>query len=200
MASAGIRKRVSARTRRVSYQVWWLLDDGSQGATTVATGTRPRSCSMRSDWSYVGAPGEDANAADSRSAPGRPNGGTPGRRRPQPDHARRRRNPAPAARATLVRRPTDRQDHPRRRAPLASATGPEPRTLHGGPLPVAGTADLPVRHGRGRDRHQPSPQGPSAQAPSRSRAGLRRGQAARPHPRGGRAGCWPVSRCSGGTT
>jgi integrase len=36
MASAGIRKRVSARTRRVSYQVWWLLDDGSQGATTVA--------------------------------------------------------------------------------------------------------------------------------------------------------------------
>ena len=26
MASAGIRKRVSARTRRVSYQVWWLLD------------------------------------------------------------------------------------------------------------------------------------------------------------------------------
>src|SRR5215218_27541 len=37
MASAGIRKRVSARTRRVSYQVWWLLDDGSQGATTVAS-------------------------------------------------------------------------------------------------------------------------------------------------------------------
>jgi hypothetical protein len=37
MASAGIRKRVSARTRRVTYQVWWLLDDGSQGATTVAS-------------------------------------------------------------------------------------------------------------------------------------------------------------------
>ena len=37
MASAGIRKRVSARTHRVSYQVWWLLDDGSQGATTVAS-------------------------------------------------------------------------------------------------------------------------------------------------------------------
>jgi integrase len=35
MASAGIRKRVSARTGRVSYQVWWLLDDGSQGARTV---------------------------------------------------------------------------------------------------------------------------------------------------------------------
>lgn len=37
MAAAGIRKRVSARTGRVSYQVWWLLDDGAQGAQTVAT-------------------------------------------------------------------------------------------------------------------------------------------------------------------
>jgi integrase len=37
MASVGIRKRVSARTGQVSYQVWWLLDDGSQGAQTVAT-------------------------------------------------------------------------------------------------------------------------------------------------------------------
>jgi hypothetical protein len=37
MASVGIRKRVSARTGRVTYQVWWLLDDGSQGAETVET-------------------------------------------------------------------------------------------------------------------------------------------------------------------
>ena len=37
MASVGIRKRVSARPGRVTYQVWWLLDDGSQGAQTVAT-------------------------------------------------------------------------------------------------------------------------------------------------------------------
>jgi integrase len=37
MASAGYRKRVSPRTGRVSYQVWWLADDGSQGAMTVAT-------------------------------------------------------------------------------------------------------------------------------------------------------------------
>jgi integrase len=37
LASVGIRKRVSARTGRVTYQVWWLLDDGSQGAETVAT-------------------------------------------------------------------------------------------------------------------------------------------------------------------
>src|SRR6266487_6970481 len=37
MPSVGIRKRISSRTGRVSYQVWWLLDDGSQGANTVAT-------------------------------------------------------------------------------------------------------------------------------------------------------------------
>ncbi len=37
MASAGYRKRVSPRTGRVSYQVWWVADDSSQGAKTVAT-------------------------------------------------------------------------------------------------------------------------------------------------------------------
>jgi integrase len=37
MASAGYRKRVSPRTGRVSYQVWWIDDSGAQGATTVAT-------------------------------------------------------------------------------------------------------------------------------------------------------------------
>jgi integrase len=37
MASVGVRKRVSARTGRVTYQVWWLLDDGSQGAETVGS-------------------------------------------------------------------------------------------------------------------------------------------------------------------
>jgi integrase len=37
MASVGVRKRVSARTGRVTYQVWWLLDDGSQGAETVSS-------------------------------------------------------------------------------------------------------------------------------------------------------------------
>ena len=37
MASTGIRKRISSRTGRVTYQVWWLLDDGSQGARTVAS-------------------------------------------------------------------------------------------------------------------------------------------------------------------
>jgi integrase len=42
MASVGIRKRVSARTGRVTYQVWWLLDDGSQGAETVATPAEAR--------------------------------------------------------------------------------------------------------------------------------------------------------------
>src|SRR6266545_1742235 len=37
MASAGYRKRVSTRTGRTSYQVWWIDDSGAQGATTVAT-------------------------------------------------------------------------------------------------------------------------------------------------------------------
>jgi integrase len=37
MASVGIRRRVSRRTGQVTYQVWWLLDDGSQGAETVAS-------------------------------------------------------------------------------------------------------------------------------------------------------------------
>jgi len=34
MASAGVRKRTSARTGRVSYEVWWRLDDGSQSSKT----------------------------------------------------------------------------------------------------------------------------------------------------------------------
>ena len=42
MASVGIRKRVSTRTGRVTYQVWWLLDDGSQGAETVTTPAEAR--------------------------------------------------------------------------------------------------------------------------------------------------------------
>ena len=37
MASAGYRKRVSPRTGRISYQVWWIDGSGAQGATTVAT-------------------------------------------------------------------------------------------------------------------------------------------------------------------
>jgi hypothetical protein len=37
MASAGYRKRVSTRSGRISYQVWWIDDFGAQGATTVAT-------------------------------------------------------------------------------------------------------------------------------------------------------------------
>jgi integrase len=42
MASVGVRKRVSRRTGRVTYQVWWLLDDGSQGAQTVKTPAEAR--------------------------------------------------------------------------------------------------------------------------------------------------------------
>src|SRR5215211_6821401 len=42
MASVGIRRRVSRRTGLVTYQVWWLLDDGSQGADTVASKDQAR--------------------------------------------------------------------------------------------------------------------------------------------------------------
>ena len=49
--------------------------------------------------------------------------GDVGGRPTQPHHPRRHRKPAAAACAALVRRPADRQDHPGRRAPLASATG-----------------------------------------------------------------------------
>jgi integrase len=36
MASAGIRKHTSTRTGRISYEVWWRLDDGSQGSKSFA--------------------------------------------------------------------------------------------------------------------------------------------------------------------
>jgi integrase len=42
MPSVGIRRRVSRRTGLVTYQVWWLLDDGSQGAETVASKDQAR--------------------------------------------------------------------------------------------------------------------------------------------------------------
>ena len=42
MASVGIRRRVSRRTGLVTYQVWWLLDDGAQGAETVASKDQAR--------------------------------------------------------------------------------------------------------------------------------------------------------------
>jgi integrase len=42
MASVGVRRRVSRRTGRVTHQVWWLLDDGSQGAQTVASAAEAR--------------------------------------------------------------------------------------------------------------------------------------------------------------
>ena len=42
MASVGIRRRVSRRTGLVTYQVWWLLDDGAQGAETVSSKDQAR--------------------------------------------------------------------------------------------------------------------------------------------------------------
>ena len=47
MASVGVRKRVSRRTGRISYQVWWLLDDGSQGVETVTSKEEARNLVAR---------------------------------------------------------------------------------------------------------------------------------------------------------
>ena len=74
------------------------------------------------------------------------------------------------------------------------------RLRHRDAVPVAGAADLPVRHGRRRDRRQPGPQGAAAQAPGRPRGrSSARSSAAPSRPRRP-GGCWPASRCSGGTT
>jgi hypothetical protein len=78
MASVGIRKRVSARTGRVTYQVWWLLDDGSQGAETVATKDEARDLVAKKRLGVTAAPGKASSAADSPSAGGPNSGGRSG--------------------------------------------------------------------------------------------------------------------------
>ena len=77
---------------------------------------------------------------------------------------RGRREPAAAARAPLVRGPTDRQDHPGRRASLASPPRPQ-RGASPWPNADRWRCGSPVRHGRGSDRRQPDRQGAPAQAP-----------------------------------
>lgn len=42
MASAGMLKRVSDRTGRLSWEVWWRLDDGSRGSKTVRSKAEAR--------------------------------------------------------------------------------------------------------------------------------------------------------------
>jgi hypothetical protein len=75
MASVGIRKRVSARTGRVTYQVWWLLDDGAQGAQTVNSKDEARDLVAKKRLASPAAPGKGLSAAGFPSAGGPSNGG-----------------------------------------------------------------------------------------------------------------------------
>jgi hypothetical protein len=75
MASVGIRKRVSARTGRVTYQVWWLLDDGSQGAETVSSKDEARDLVAQKRLGSLVAPGRGSSVAGFRSAGGPSSGG-----------------------------------------------------------------------------------------------------------------------------
>ena len=94
---------VSWRKRGNRYLVSWRLDDGSQGGKTVDTLDEARDLAAQKRLEMRRGTWRDANAAGCRSMPGRPNGGRPGRRRTQPHLARKRREPAAAARAPLVR-------------------------------------------------------------------------------------------------
>jgi hypothetical protein len=79
MASVGIRKRVSRRTGRVTYQVWWLLDDGSQGAETVATKEEARDLVAQKRLGVTRGACKDSSVAGFPSAGGPSNGGRSGR-------------------------------------------------------------------------------------------------------------------------
>src|SRR5262245_29500902 len=82
MASVGIRKRISSRTGRVSYQVWWLLDDGSQGAKTVATKDEARALATQKRLEVTRGTPEGAARGGNRSAGGPTSGGRCGQPTP----------------------------------------------------------------------------------------------------------------------
>ena len=190
MATSGIRKRVSRRTGRLSYQVWWRMEDGSQGARTVYSRDEARELL-------------DEKRLEMRRGTwrGRQRGRLPfnhwadewwsdwsadPHRSPNTLVMRRKPPPATTYARSSVTGPSSRigpADVRRWQAQLARSG----RLRHGDAMPVAGAAHLPVRHGRRRDRRQPGPQGAAAQAPGRPRGGLRRGQAPRAHARGSRA-------------
>ena len=182
MASVGIRKRVSARTGRVTYQVWWRLDDGSQGAKTVDSPDEARDL-----------PAEKRLEMRRGAWQGRRRGRLPfgrwadewwagvvDRPRPQPYHPGSNRKPAAAPCAALVRRPTrsSRSARPtlirRWQNQLAANVGHE--TLMA--LPLDPASHPAVRRGRRRHR-QPtrsarSPPPSAASTPTRCSAEAKR--------------------------
>jgi hypothetical protein len=114
MASVGIRKRVSARTGRVTYQVWWLLDDGSQGAETVSSKEEARNLVAKK---RLGVTQGAWQGLQRRPAPvqlvGRTVVGDLGSRfRPQSHYPGHYRESPAALCAALVWREGDQQDRP----------------------------------------------------------------------------------------
>jgi integrase-like protein len=203
MASVGVRKRVSRRTGRVSYQVWWLLDDGSQGAETVTSKeearnlvARKRLGVTRSAWqglqrgrlpfSWWAQPWWEVWAAD-------------------PD-----RSPTTLAvtdsrlrlhvRPWFGERPINKigpADLRRWQAHLASSTG-YPTLMQCRSLVLR---ILQFAVDEGAIEANPVRKVPVAdKTQGRSRPGAEHDQAAGPHPPRKPAGCWPSSHCSGGTT
>jgi hypothetical protein len=163
-------------------------------------GTRPNSCSMRSGWSYVGAPGEDASAAGGRSAPGRPNGGKRGR----PTTAAPPPSPAPKSGSGYMCAPGSPTDRSTRSPPPTCAAGKRswPGTSGRQRWPTAarwhcGSSSSPWTRAQSTPTRSARCPRPGAESIlSRSLARLSGGPSLRRRP----GGCWLVSRCSGGTT
>ena len=192
---------VSWRKRGNRYQVSWRLDDGSQGGKTVDTPDEARDLAAEKRLEMRRGTWRGRHRGRLPFTPGRPSGGRLwSADDPQPHHARRHREPAAAARAPLVRRPPHRQDHPGRRAPLANQLARNARPRQ----PVACRSLAAAASSSSPRTKAPSTPTRSArcpaQAPGRPRTGLRRRPSGAPSPPRKPAGCWPVSRCSGGIT
>ena len=189
MASSGYRKRVSPRTGRVSYQVWWRMEDGSQGARTVSTRDEAKELL-------------DEKRLEMRRGTWR------GRRRGRLPFSHWADEWWSDWSADPHRSPTTLvMAESRLRRTCARSSETDPSSGSGRPtcvagrrnlpvrsamtrwcaVPLAGAAHPPVRHRRRRDRGQPGPQGAATQAPGRPRGRLCRGEAPRPHARGSRA-------------
>jgi len=75
MASAGMLKRVSDRTGRLSWEVWWRLDDGSRGSKTVRSKAEARNLLTAKRLAIMRGTLEATSGGSCRSAIGRTNGG-----------------------------------------------------------------------------------------------------------------------------
>src|SRR5215217_3713831 len=183
MASVGIRKRVSARTGRVTYQVWWLLDDGSQGAETVRRKDEARHLVAQKRLGvYPGClAGAPARPASLQLVGRAVVGGVGGRSGPQSHHPGGDREPPSTVRTAMVRRAADQADRPadirrwqahleqvldqakRRASPRGGRSAARPV-----PAVLVGPRAVPARHRaavRGAGRAAPPPRPPEPRPP-----------------------------------